>query len=352
MTQRHPVLAALLLVVGLALATLGALWLVVFYLTPNPPLEPAPPPTPERLLLRIKAHPHEVVRLAFSPDGAQLASSDWDGNVILWTATDGKVLHTLQGPKRQATCLAFSPDTRRLAAGSADRTVTVWDTITGQEAFRTYEHGDGVTCVAFSADGKHLASGGLDRKVLIHEAGTGRLLKSCPTGSSPPLAIAFGSADRQLIAVGMRGDVRKFDVASGKQLEAHPDQKQELEAVALRSDGGQLACATRTAESGVNEHRSRIHHRNLDDDRATLFLPVLPGPITCLAYSPNGDHLAFGGYDQRVAIWNAGTGQELLTLPHGVVVTAVAWSPDGKRLAAGTKIPGQMGEIRVWNVQP
>src|SRR5262249_5965495 len=64
--------------------------------------------------------------------------------------------------------------------------------------------------------------------------------------------------------------------------------------------------------------------------------------------------LASASADKTVKVWEAATGQELLTLRgHTNTVTGVAFSPDGQRLAsAGSwydpKTKTVLGEVKVW----
>src|SRR5262249_31769278 len=71
--------------------------------------------------------------LAFSPDGAILASADNATTVTLFDALTGDVQQTLTGHRRLVSHLAFSNDGRRLASSSWDTTVIVWDVWTGRQ---------------------------------------------------------------------------------------------------------------------------------------------------------------------------------------------------------------------------
>jgi WD40 repeat protein len=86
-----------------------------------------------------------------------------------------------------------------------------------------------------------------------------------------------------------------------------------------------------------------------------------------VAYSPDGKRLASGSgtYDAtkrawvsgEVKLWDAQTGQEMRTLEgHTAQVVSLAFSPDGKRLASGSGsdaeyYPPRSGEVKVWDAQ-
>src|SRR5690242_6570913 len=101
-------------------------------------------------------HPDSVTSVAFSPDGALLASGAADSVVRLWDPARGLPVRELTGHGAAVQSVAFAPDSKLLASGSTDRTIRLWDPATGTP-IRTIPTNLSVDGVAFSPDGTLIA---------------------------------------------------------------------------------------------------------------------------------------------------------------------------------------------------
>jgi dipeptidyl aminopeptidase/acylaminoacyl peptidase len=120
-----------------------------------------------KMLTSFTHHRNWVNSIAFSPDGAWVASADRDHVVKVWETVTGKEVHFLKGHTQPMVSVAFSPDGRRLATASTDGTVKLWEVETGQEVLVL--KAEGVQHLAFSPDGKCLATAGKDGTVKLWE---------------------------------------------------------------------------------------------------------------------------------------------------------------------------------------
>jgi eukaryotic-like serine/threonine-protein kinase len=288
-------------------------------------------------LLTIHKSVSMVEGVAFSPDGTQLATADRDSSVRLWDPKTGKELSVLRGHDRIVWSVSFSPDGRRLVSASYDKTVKVWDVPSGKELLTFRGHTNEVNAVAFSPDGRQIASGGRDGLLKVWDAATGQVLQDIRGHSNPIVGVTF-SPNGRLASADEDGVVKVWDPRMGQ------------EAISLNELAG--ASATAFSPNGRRIASGRVGGKVLkiwDTDTGVEVLHLHCEPlnwITAIAFSPDGGRLA-ASHDQTVEMWNANTGEGLFTLEgHKDFVNKVAFAPNGAALASVSRD----GTLRLWDL--
>ena len=131
-------------------------------------------------------HRRECFSCACSNDGRLLASGSEDGTARVWDATTGALVRVLEGHGKRTgfqqrggfgalvSAVAFSPDGASLATGCRDNLVRVFDLGTGKIQLQLKGHGAYVSSVEFNVDGGRLVSGSYDETAVVWNAGTGK----------------------------------------------------------------------------------------------------------------------------------------------------------------------------------
>jgi WD40 repeat protein len=277
----------------------------------------------------LYGHTSFVESVAFSSDGARLASGSWDQTVKVWDASNGAELLSLSGHTGSVQSVAFSPDGTRLASGSADKTVKLWDARSGAELLSLQGHTDRVSSVAFNADGTRLASGGgLDRTVKVWDARHGVQLFSLSGHRLGVTSVAFSPDGSRLASGSFDKIVKVWDARSGVELLSLEGHRSQIRSVVFSPDGSRLASASWDETVKVWDSRSGVEVLSLKGHTAA---------VSSVAFSLDGARLASGSADNTVKLWDARSGVELLTFKgHSSSVNSVAFSPDGTRLASGS----------------
>lgn len=137
------------------------------------------------------------------------------------------------------------------------------------------------------------------------------------------LAIAVSPAGDRIASAAEDGTLRVWDARTGRGLlTLHTGARRALSA-AFSPDGRQVACGT---DDG------RVRMWDARDGATATDLRKHEGAVWALAFSPGGDLVASGGRDHALRVWRR-DGADLWRRDVEDVLTAVAFSPDGERLA-------------------
>ncbi|MFO0876510.1 MAG: WD40 repeat domain-containing protein [Gemmataceae bacterium] len=143
-----------------------------------------------------------ILKLAWSPDGKQLAHGNQDATVHFWEIATGEELQ-MAGYPLKVRELCWDPTGTYLATSGADE-VTVWDcTPPGPEGSTPLTfpgHTAPVSALAYQAKGLLLASGGEDGRVHLFQPGKFRKSLAVSRLETPIARLAWSPDDRLLAA--------------------------------------------------------------------------------------------------------------------------------------------------------
>ncbi len=342
----------------------------------------------------FRGHSAAVEAVRFSPDGLRLYSlSPEEGAIKAWDMTRQPTHSTLArtshpeylSPNQGATwpetievCdllrgpglptpARTGPDVEALAFQEGGRLVSV--TVGGK--LQTWDAGSGLLLAErrlplsaalispavladFAPGGARLAARHRDdaRTVKVWDTTTGKELATLRGHRFPVFLVQFSPDGRRLAtaacdrpksgaAPGRPHEVKVWDVASGAEL-ASRSGLGHLFSMAFSPDGRRLATGREDGRVSIADWESEA--RPTREPKAML-LTGHERPVTALAFSPDGDRLASAG-DREAKVWSCATWEPLLVLGLPDVVCCIAFSGDGARLAAGTR-----DLIKVWDTE-
>jgi WD40 repeat protein len=292
---------------------------------------------PEALFRVGRHHRRRVSALAFSADGSRLASADSTGEVKLWDLAARNETATGRHPA-SIDALDFSADGRVLASAGVGGEIRLWDGTTLRQSSEPLRQDNQIVALRFTLDGKRLIAVALDpaagwmgarattwnlagrQKEHEQEIRTAGRAAVSPDG----LRIATG---------GVNGEIWLWHLASASERTGEEGEGGKGELPHAPSPAFPPAHSiprTLASESAPFKEMARAHSSR----------------VMALAFSPDGNRLASGGFDRVAKVWDTRTGAELTAVGgFNGMVSGVAFSPDGNILAAASDDQA----VRLWD---
>ncbi len=224
-----------------------------------------------------------------SPDGHWIAVRADEGGVRLLELTGAQREVSL--PTSFCWPMAWSPDSR-LFLTSDGYAVDVWDAETGELAEGLMGHRNSIQVSALSADCRWLATSSGD------------------------------------------GGLRLWDLEHAQRRRSVLVSKTQIRALAMRPDGGAVACVTLEGILEVRDVQTRARQHRFESS----------GALECLSWSPDGGRIATGGRDGRLRVWDLAAGR--IVSEHAVLPRMLGWVaflPDGRQVAHQPYFKGRIG---------
>jgi len=271
-------------------------------------------PDGSKLLARLLGESPRLESLAFSLDGKQLAacggSASQFGQVQVWDVATRKASKTFNVGTDELYGISFAPDGKSVAFGGADKIVHRIDLATGKELLDFKAHADWVLATQFTHDGKQLVSTGRDRAMKLIDLETNRFVDDINNPLEACLCLAIHPKEEQIVYGGDLGFARLYKISDNQKrtsgrndtnlLRAFDRQPAPVTAVAFSPDGMHVAVGS----LGV----VNIYSTSPTDKSVLSLSSGMQGPIYSIAYRPDNSQIAVGGYDGQVRLFDPKSG--------------------------------------------
>ena len=274
----------------------------------------------------------QVSELRFSPAGDLLVTASERGEAQLWRVADGSNLQTLEH-YWWVVGINFVEKGQRLLVALYNGEIRAWDL---EEHAEPVVHPDiKHAWVAYgtmeSSDHRFLASYSIDGKARIWDRQTLTPYSDWLSHGSAVKTVAFHPDGTQLVTGGQDGHLRLWRVAPARKhlREYHHQPGQEITAVALSPDGRMLATGWGQRDGGGSAQLWSV-------EGESIALLEHQAEVTDLKFSRDGSRLATTSRDGTAKLWNL-EGELLETFQHRGPVRSAQFSGDSKTLLTASE---------------
>jgi WD40 repeat protein/serine/threonine protein kinase len=304
--------------------------------------------------------------LAISPDGSQVLTALSSGQVVIARKSSKELTAIAVAPEQQGFCMALNPDGRFLAtAPYKSNVVTVWNIQSSSQQTRFEVGAASVRLIGYSPDGRLLCTADSDHAVRLWDGSSGAEVGKLTGHTHRIDAMAF-SPDFRFVATGsIDSTVRIFLLESRACTTVLSGDGEQVTSLAFSPDSRWLAVGygPRIAPSDLTLDYSKVmiprcflESCNLriwdaDTGRIVQRIRAHDGYLSSLEFNRDGRRILTASYDETIRLWDATTGEEVITLQghrvHGFGEVYARFSANSCIFSVATN-----GPVRIWDARP
>ncbi|EDV19902.1 uncharacterized protein TRIADDRAFT_32738 [Trichoplax adhaerens] len=296
----------------------------------------------DKCLMSLRIHKASAACCSFSPDGSQVVSSSWNGDIQIWDAFSGASVAKFDGHGDEVVCCCCFSKDGRIASASLDETVKVWN-IANESLELVYDkHDADVLWCQFSPDQANIVSCGADRLVKLWNSRTGEDYATFYGHLDIVRQCAFSNDGQKIVSCSDDTYVKVWDTQSG-------DIRKDLLLALTHHDEGVSSCAFFNNDTMIISSSGRNVITSSVKDGSKLASFRCFGGVLCCNVSSSGLYFAAGLTTSALQMWHIQDRQTVAVYKgHNGWIQSVSYAPDDSRLLSSASDE----TVKFWSSNP
>ncbi|KAL2889526.1 Periodic tryptophan protein 2 [Ceratocystis lukuohia] len=278
---------------------------------------------------------------AFHPKSNLLVTGFSDGVFGLYEMPDFNPIHKLSISQNDIDFVTINQSGEWLAFGASKLgQLLVWEWQSESYILKQQGHFDSINALTYSPDGKRVVTTADDGKIKVWDVESGFCIVTFTEHTSGVTACEFTKKGNVLFTASLDGSIRAWDLIRYRNFRTFTaPTRLSFSCMAVDPSGEVVAAGSLDSFD--------VHIWSVQTGQLLDRMSGHEGPVSAVAFTPDGSHLVSGSWDRTARIWSIfGRSQTSEPLQLQADVIAVAVRPDSNQLAISTLD----GQLSFWSI--